>query len=201
MPVKTVPKGTEDSPIVVKPEPFEKPEVKITWTAPARLFIKRNPVWFVGLIVLAVAVVVVLALMKQWTFAIATAAFAFVLFSINTVEPGTQTFSITSYGIKMGQKHVKYNVLKWFWFGEHEGHSALYISTYLNMPHVFELPLPDENTKELKEKIQTELLKNIPYHEEGARDWLNSIDNIIYRIEPYLPKFLVNWYSQKFHNA
>jgi len=195
--------GTDQNPIVVKPEkPYEKPSDVVTWESHERVFSHQKPVWFVSLFAITGAIVLSLALLQQWSFALALVGFAVVMFIMNVVEPGNQMYRITTTGIKIAEKRFGYEDLKWFWFGESENHDVLYVATYLNFPHVLELPLlhtPEENTQ-LKEQIETELLKYLPYHEEGQRNWMNTFDKIISWVSPWLPKSIVEWYGQKTSN-
>lgn len=192
--------GTDKNPIVVKPEhPFEKPSDVIVWESHERVFSHQKPAWFVSLFAVTGSVVLILVLLQEWTFALALVAFGIGLFVMNIVEPGNQEYRITTTGIKIGKKRYSYDDLKWFWFNVSENHEVLYVSTYLNFPHVIEIPLlhtPEENT-ELKELIEAELLKYIPYHEEGQRNWMNIFEKAIYWLSPWLPKSVVEWYAKK----
>ncbi|NCS32752.1 hypothetical protein GW793_04680 [bacterium] len=192
------PTGTENAPVVVKPEyPFEKPADVITWTSHERVFSHRKPVWFVALFALTGGVVLALVLLQQWTFALALITFAIVMFIMNVVEPGNREYRITTTGVKMGNKRFSYGDLKWFWFSELEEHDVLYIATYLKFPHILELPLADNNSEQFMDQIENQLLKYIPYHEEGQRNWMNIFDKLIYYISPWLPNKVVEWYANK----
>ena len=194
------PMGTEKNPIVVKPErPYERAVATVTWQGHARVFKNRQPVWFVGVLALSLVVAILLIISQQWTLLLAIAAFVVTLILINVIEPQTQNYAISPYGVKVGSKENKYNDLKWFWFEEEPYMTTLFISTYLQLPQVLEIPLPPNPTKELKEQIEDELLKYLPYHEEGERNWLNSIDTVVAQIEPYIPKKVIDVYINVIH--
>lgn len=194
------PMGTEKNPIVVKPErPYERAVATVTWEGHSRVFKNRQPVWFVGVIVLGVVVSILLLISQQWTLLLAIAAFVITLILINVIEPQNQNYAINPYGVKIGKKEYKYPDLKWFWFEEEADLTTLFIGTYLQLPPVLEIPLPLSPSKELKEQIEDELLKYLPYHEEGEHNWLNSIDTVVAQIEPYIPKKLVDIYVNVIH--
>ena len=184
--------------MIIDAKPYDRPEVKVSWQAPSRVFRSREPVWFVGLIVLCIIVLLLLAVARQWSLMLALFAFIVALVVMNVVEPEGQSFQITTYGIKIGKLRIRYSELKWFWFENESNETVLYISSYVKFPQVFELPLTKEGTQELRDKIEEELLKYLPYHEEGERNWHNTLDNVIARIEPYLPQTFVNWYAKLF---
>jgi len=192
-------RGTDTNPLVVKPEPYEKPEVLVNWAAPSRIFKNRQPVWFIGVLILSAIVVALLALAGQWTLLLAIASFTVVLITINIVEPSGQRYEINTYGIRINEKFTHYRDLKWFWFETEQEQTALYIATYLKFPYVFEIPLPADDGEKMKDTIQQELLKYLPYHQEGQRDWLNTIDNVVSRIEGWVPQSLINGYTKVFH--
>lgn len=182
--------------MIVDAKPYDRPKVLASWEAPSRVFRNREPVWFVGFLLLALIVLVLLVLMRQWSLMLAVLAFSVTLIVINVVEPEGREFQITTYGIKIGKSKVRYGELKWFWFEKEADETVLYVSSYVRFPQIFEMPLPKENADQLKAKIEEELLKYLPYHEEGERNWHNTLDNIISRIEPYLPKSVINWYTK-----
>ena len=192
--------GTEQNPLVVKPEkPFEKPAIMVSWIAPSRVFKNRQPTWFIGVLVLCAMAVLLLILTKQWILMLAIIAFVFSLIALEVVEPEGREYSVTTYGIKVGKKHYKYYDLKWFWFEKDAQDTVLYISTFLNLPHVLEIPLPHGNIPVIQLKIEDELLKHIPFHEEGERNYLNSFDNVVSYIEPWIPKSLIDLYMRFFN--
>lgn len=191
--------GTEEHPLIVKPEkPFEKPIDLLTWQAHTRIFKPRNPVWFLSLMIITIFVLIALVLLGQWTLTLAVVALVFVLFSVNLIEPKNQDYIITTLGLKLGPKTYEYDDLKWFWFDKSEEQEILYVSTYLNFPHLLEIPLSTENTQDLHDRIEAKLLKYLPYHEEKTRDVLKYLDRLILRISPWLPNSMVDWYTNKF---
>jgi hypothetical protein len=196
----TSPIGTEENPLVVKPEkPFEKPEVLIKWNGKARVFVNRSAAWFVTFLLLAIIIVAVFMVFNNWSLALLVVAFTFMMFAMNLVEPNTRDYAVTTGEIMVGNKKYKYTDLNKFWFEEVSGQMILYVSTYLHLPHLIEIPLPQENANELREKIEKTLLKYLPYNTESRRDMYRVIDQVIDTIAPYLPKGVVDWYGAQFH--
>lgn len=168
--------SSENQPLVVQPEkPYERPETLVQWQAPARVFRGRSRNWFVGLFLLALILVIGLALLKQLTLMLAVIALAFALYALNRVEPKEIRYAIRTTGIKIGPREYYYHDLKWFWLVEEENRSVLHVSTYLSLPHLLVMVVPEEK----KDEIEKALLKYLPYHEEKQRDYVGWVENTV----------------------
>jgi len=194
MPKKSASGGKNESePLVVRPEkPYEKPETLVEWEAPRRVFRKRPTSWFAGLFLLALILSIVFILIGQLTLVLVVVAFVFAVYSLNRVEPPHITNAVRTTGVRIGGKEYLYDRLKWFWIRKEEDQSVLYISTYLNVPHLLTLLLP----KEKQSEIEKRLLKYLPYHEEKGQDYMDWLDGVIGSITPRLPQSVVDLYAK-----
>lgn len=192
--------GTDKNPLVVKAKsPYEKPEVVVQWTSHARRFDSKSSLWFIVFILGIAAIFVILLLLRQWTFALAVVAFGFAMVALNGIEPPNRQFTITTTGVRTGSKFYTYDELKWFWFEEEDRSITLNIATYLTYPHVLEIPLPNVATNELQpliDQIEDQLLKDLPYHEEGGNDIIKTMDKFVNKLTPWLPQFVIDWYEK-----
>lgn len=190
----------ELQPIIVKPEnPYEKPEDLVTWTAHSRVYQPKNSLWVVGFLTIGAIFLAILLLLQQWTFALAIVAFSFAILALNNIEPPDRSYTISTLGVRLGSKLYEYKDLKWFWFAVEDNAVTLTISTYMYYPYVLELPLPQIPTQQiniLTDKIEQELLKHIPYHEENKKGMFKWLDSAVDRVTPWLPQSAIEWYEK-----
>ena len=146
------------------------------WNAPARPFKKRNKEYYVTLIAIAAIVGLILFLVDGFMPVILIISLVFLFYIMNTVEPETIDYKITTKGIKVVDKRTDWKDLGRFWFSRRFDSELLVFET-AGLTGRLEIVIKSED----KEKIKKTLA-----------DYLTQ--------EEVPPSFLdktANWFSKK----
>lgn len=186
------PQIKNNQPLEVKRAPFEKPEVLVRWEAPVRVFEKKHPSWFAGLMLISLTLFLLMLFLKQWVLSLLVLAFAFVLYVQNKVEPVSASYQVLTTGIKIEGKNYNYEDLQSFYISEEKKQKVLVITTWLNFPSRLAIVIPEEE----QEKIENSLLKYIPYHERRERDYAKILDSVIDGFSPRIPSRVTAFFER-----
>lgn len=140
-------------PDALRPQPEE---LLYAWSAPSRPFKKHNRNYFTTIAVIVLLVSLILVFAGQFVPMAVVCAVAFMIYVINTIPPQEIQYSITTYGVRIGDKLYYWDLMTRFWYGEKYGKKLLYIQI-IEFPERLTLVLGDANT-EILTSIFSELL-------------------------------------------
>jgi len=143
----------EPEPVVVRREPERD---LVSWSAFARPFKRRTRQFYVTAIAIASVVGLILFLAEGIMPVILLVALIFLFYVMNTVEPQTVDYKITTRGISMAGKKVDWNQLGRFWFTKRGNGEILTVETS-NFPGRMEFVIKEENKEEIKKALSSYL--------------------------------------------
>jgi len=155
----------------------ESAEVKtlLSWHAPGRPFRERGKDFFISSSLIALLILVILFLFKEWILMLVVLSFLFVVFALKTVPPHNFHYRVSSEGITIEDHFFLWQELYDFYFKHRDNHDVLHIRTKAFFPGELTLTLGDMDKNHLK----SVLLPYLPYREvvkptftEKAGDWL-----------------------------
>lgn len=166
---KKVREESEPNPVVVRREPERE---FVSWSAPARPFKRKNRQFYVTLFAIAGLVGLVLFLAEGLMPVILLGSLLFLYYIMNTVEPETIEYKITTRGIYMAKKRTEWNLLSRFWFSKRFDNELLTIETF-TFPGRIEFIIPTERKEEIRKTLSSYLLEEevSPSAMDKATDW------------------------------
>lgn len=165
-------------PAPAQQEPEKQPEVQakprslktlLEWSAPSRLFKKREREYFTTIGAIAFLVCFLLLLFKEWMLIVVIIAFVFASYVMSTIAPDEADHKITTLGIVSGGKRYDWDKLKRFWFGEKWGQRILFADTMITFPRRLILLLNGASETKIR-KILSEYLPE----EEPEKTWIDK---------------------------
>lgn len=146
------------------------------WSAPNRLFKKREREYFTTVGTIAFLLAVILIFFKEWLLIAVIIALSFMVYILGTIQPEKVKHKITTRGVGTDGKTYHWQMLGRFWFGERLGQKILYIETKLPFPRRLMMLLGEANQKELKQFLDDYLLFEKPEKAwmDKAGDWLSD---------------------------
>lgn len=135
----------------------------LTWTAPARPFMKRDRQFYTTVFAIAGIISLVLFLAEGIMPVILIVALVFLYYVLSTVPPENIEYKITTKGVSIGGKLTGWQTLNRFWFGMRTGSEILIFETFL-IPGRIEIVINPEIKNDLKKEISA----YIPYEEVPA---------------------------------
>lgn len=159
-------------------KPTENPQIKFTWQAPLRPYIKRSSevIRFYIAVTLIFSIIVVLLsdpiiLIPMW-------ALFFIFYVFTVTPPPEVTNKITQFGVDAAGMTYRWEYLSYFYFIERFGYIMLVVVSHAPENHHAYMVVPDEKTK-------TELVKLLSEH-------------IVYQERPVrtLTDRLIEWFSK-----
>ena len=159
----------EPEPVVVRHEPERD---LVVWSAPARPFKRKDRQFYVTVFSIAALVVLVLFLAEGWMPVILLVSLVFLYYIMNTVEPETVEYKITTRGIYMAKRRTEWNLLFRFWFLKRYDNELLTIETF-TFPGRIEFIIPTERKEEIRKTLSSYLLEEEvpPSVMDKATDW------------------------------
>ena len=135
---------------------------------------KKGTSWFIIISVVALVLIVIFIITKNWTAVGVVVACAFALISFSTTSPRKIKCSLYHTGIVIQNKTYRFTDLKSFWmiFGDHPRARFSQVgrmSTHINMPIAEEDP----------EQIRLFLLKYLPEQEDQGEDLSDTLSRWI----------------------
>jgi hypothetical protein len=143
----------EPEPVVVRREPERE---LVSWSALARPFKRRTRQFYVTAVAIVSVVGLILFLAEGIMPVVLLVSLVFLFYVMNTVEPQTVEYKITTKGVSMAGKKVDWNVLGRFWFTKRSG-SDLFIIETTNFPGRMEFVIKEENKEEIKKALSSYL--------------------------------------------
>jgi len=159
----------EPEPVVVRREPERD---LVVWSAPARPFKRKDRQFYVTVFSIAALVGLVLFLAEGWMPVILLVSLIFLYYIMNTVEPETIEYKVTTKGIYMAKKRTEWNQLSRFWFTKRLENELLTIETF-TFPGRIEFIIPIERKEEIRKTLSSYLLEEEvpPSALDKATDW------------------------------
>ncbi|MBU0999743.1 hypothetical protein KKG24_05640 [Patescibacteria group bacterium] len=143
----------EPEPVVVRREPERD---LVSWSAYARPFKKRTRQFYVTAIAISSVVGLILFLAEGIMPVVLLIALIFLFYVMNTVEPQTVEYRITTRGITMAGKKIDWNLLGRFWFSKRAVDELLIVET-ANFPGRMEFVVKQENKEEIRKALSSYL--------------------------------------------
>ncbi|HUS60273.1 MAG TPA: hypothetical protein VMX76_02725 [Nevskiaceae bacterium] len=146
------------------------------WSAPSRLFKKREREYFTTAGAIAFLLAVILIFFQEWLLIAVIIALGFMVFILGTIQPEKVEHKITTRGIITGGKTYRWQSLEMFWFDERLGQKILYVETRLPFPRRLMMLLGETDKKELRQLLDDYLLFEKPGKAwmDKAGDWLSN---------------------------
>ena len=159
----------EPEPVVVRREPERD---LVVWSAPARPFKKKDRQFYVTVFAIAGLVGLVLFLAEGWMPVILLVSLLFLYYILNTVQPETIDYKITTRGIYLAKKITVWNLLSRFWFSKRGDYELLNIETF-TFPGRIEFVIPVEKKEEIRKALSSYLLEEevSPSALDKATNW------------------------------
>lgn len=158
-----------------KIQPKTSALTKIEWVAPEFTKYKKNTSWFIWLIFIALVIIIIAIILKNFLWAIITILAAFTIYIYATKEPRKIKFSISGQGIQIDQKIYKFEDLKSFWiFYEPPEIKEISLRSKKNFMPYIKIPLGDQNPVEVR-KILLKFLPERKHKESIIDEWAKRI--------------------------
>lgn len=147
-----------------------EPEKELyTWSAPARLYKKRNREFYttVGALVLLVSIILLFA--REFLLIGVIIAFGFVAYALAAVKPESLTHTFTNRGVKTGGKYYLWSAMSRFWWDSKWHQDMIYLQLPGQFPPTLILLLGQGDKKKIESITSTYLIKEKP-----APTWLDN---------------------------
>ena len=156
--------------------PEEKIEKELfSWSAPARPFKRRDREYYVTLLAIASIVGLVLFIAEGAMPVILLAALVFLYYILNTVEPESVGYKISTWGIRVANVLNPWENLRRFWFSERRGNWLLVLETN-GLSGRLELVINQDDLEKLRENLKEYLPeeKITPSFFDKTVDWVSQ---------------------------
>lgn len=159
----------EPEPVVVRREPERE---LVVWSAPARPFKRKDRQFYTTVFAIVGLVALILFLAEGIMPVILLISLVFLYYVMNTVQPETVDYKITTRGVYLAKKVTEWNLLSRFWFSKRADSELLNIETF-TFPGRMELVIPLEKKEEIKKAISSYLLEGEANSSalDKATDW------------------------------
>jgi len=137
---------------------------EISWEAPEYHPANKKKAWYWALGIVAITLVIVALILKNWLLAILIGLGAFVLAIMSSRKPAEITFRINERGLQIGKQLISFDNIEAFWISEtdeDEEYHEIFINK-LDGVHQFELLLFDKKSD--PEFLRSTLREYIPEH-------------------------------------
>jgi hypothetical protein len=163
----------------------EESKILFKWSAPARVYVKRNRQWYWTVALVVLAIVVLLAFFQQLALIAAVIAFMFVIYVVSTVPPGDIEYRLTDHGVEIGdvKKPEDMTAYTWeqidtFWFSFKQNREVLNLDMKIAFPNRLALLFGRTDRKRIVDTLQEKLpYKAAPKRKPG---WLERATDGIY---------------------
>lgn len=161
------------------PKMMEAEEIKtlLSWEAPSRPFKKKDRSYYTTIAILAILLVLIAFLAREFLLIGVILSFAFVSYVLAFVPPHHISYRISTQGITIGEDFYFWHFLDAFWFKKKEGQTILHIQTRLRFPAQLMLVLGDPSAgsgQVNEEKIKKLVSRFLPYVEVPYKSWMEK---------------------------
>ncbi len=133
----------------------------------------KNHLWYIGIGILLLALLILLYQTSQYQLMILTLAGALAVFRLAAIEPRSHQVKVNDRGVYWGDQLYPYFQLKSFWVAGVENNPTIYIER-LNLAPALHFIVPESKLVDLV----TTLAENLPFHahkNEPLGDKLNRL--------------------------
>ncbi len=143
-------------------------EVYAEWSAPSRLFKKRDREYFVNIAAIVFLLCVILVFAREFVLIATVLSIVFLIYVLSTVPPEDVKHRVTSLGIESAGHFYRWEEFADFWFEEQWGQVMMVVRPYLSPRLIILLG------GESKARIREFVAKHIPFREEPDRTWVDN---------------------------
>ena len=140
-----------------------------SWSAPSRVFVRRDRKWFTNVALLVLILLLILLFIRQFLLMGVVLAVAFVSYVLATVPPEEIDYKITTAGLNVGTHTFFWKDLEDFWFSEKDNFVLLHINTRVSFPATLILIIND------KQKIKELLSSHLSFREVPKAHWMDTL--------------------------
>ncbi|MDD3648417.1 MAG: DUF5673 domain-containing protein [Candidatus Dojkabacteria bacterium] len=180
----------------IKPkESFAPNKVLLKWESPARVFVKRNKVWYLKVAVIALLLILFFAFLQDFVVILVICVIVLIAFLLASIPPESVKHSVTNKGIYSIDQLYKWSDLKHFRVNKKNDFLILNIRTTLRFPPRLELLIDPSD----EEKIIKLVGNRIEYEEIPEKQgWISKMtDGEIIRPERYYKLFSKDGFKAK----
>lgn len=154
------------------PKMMEAEEIKtlLSWEAPSRPFRKKDRSYYTTIAILAILLVLIAFLAREFLLIGVILSFAFVAYVLAFVPPHQISYKISTQGITIGEDFYFWHFLDAFWFKEKDGNKVLHIQTQLRFPAQLMLVLGDQKEDDVKKIVA----RFLPFVEVPYKSWMEK---------------------------
>jgi len=165
-------KGKEKKPIPLKKKKIVPTKNFYTWKSPARVFSKKNKVWFLKIALISLLMILFFAILQDFMMILVICVGVLLVFLLASVPPKEAKHIITNKGIKSLGQSFLWEDMKEFWISIKEKRIVLYIQMKEKFPSRLVLILNNER----EEKKVADIIGNyLEYKEyEKKQGWLTK---------------------------
>lgn len=145
-----------------------KQEVLLAWTAPARLFKRRDKDYFTNIAAIVFLIIIILFFAREFFLIMAVLSVVFFVYVVSTVPPGDVRHRIINLGLDNAGTLYRWDDLLDFWIEEQWGQAMLIVRQKYGTRLI--LLVPEDH----KEKARELLAKNIPFLEKPDKTWVDN---------------------------
>jgi len=162
----------QNPPEVFTPKMMEAEEIKtlLSWEAPSRPFRKKDRSYYTTIAILAILLILIAFLMREFLLIGVILSFAFVAYVLAFVPPHNIKYKISTQGITIGEDFYFWHFLDAFWLKEKDGSKILHIQTRLRFPAQLMLVLQDKD----EEKVKKLVARFLPFVEVPYKSWMEK---------------------------
>lgn len=128
------------------------------WTAPTRLYFKRDKQWYWSMLLVFLIASVILLYMKEFVLILVILSVLFVLYVSSLIPPENTEHQITSLGIRTLGELYTWDMIKDFWISYKGGREILNIDTKVNSPTRLIMLFSSKDKAKIIELLKTKLV-------------------------------------------
>lgn len=173
----------EDSPEEEQSRPqisHEPVRTLLEWKAPTRPFKKKGAAYYRTIAIIAVLVILISALMREFILIGAVLALGFVVYVLGFIPPEDIDYKVSTQGITIGDHFYFWSELDSFWLSNKDGAQVLNVLTNLRFPAQLIIHIGDQDPQTVRNIIA----QYLPFREIAPKSF---VDNWGDRLQRYFP--------------
>lgn len=159
------------------------------WSAPSRIFITRDKVWFLKIALIALLSILFFAFLQDFIVILVICIVVLITFLLASIPPHTIDHQLSTRGIFSIDTMYKWADLKNFWVAEKTGHKIIYINTKMRFPSRLVM-LINRNDERRVVKILGKYLDYEEYNEKQGKVSI-STDGLMINPDRYSDLFYI----------
>lgn len=161
--------------------PAANPQIKYTWNAPLRPYIKRSSEVIRFYIAVTFLISIIVVLLGDPILLVPTWALLFIFYIFTVTPPQEITNKITQFGLETAGTTIRWEALSYFYFTERFGYMVLVLVTHAPESHHIYLVVPSEKEKHDLTRLLSE---HIVFHEHPVRTFTDRLVEWFSRLVP-----------------